>query len=122
MHRRCSQSGFVYIELDKIFRQQDDKFIQILNNLRNNTPTEDDITELNKHYLDESEISKMDEVVTLTTHNHKADKMNGEALGGLKTKSFVYTAEVEKDFPASMYPVEESIELKGWCTNNVHQK
>lgn len=106
------QSGFVYIELDKIFRQQDDKFIQILNNLRNNTPTEDDITELNKHYLDESEISKMDEVVTLTTHNHKADKMNGEALGGLKTKSFVYTAEVEKDFPASMYPVEESIELK----------
>ena len=106
------QSGFVYIELDKIFRQQDEKFIQILNNLRNNTPTEDDIEELNKHYLSEKEIGKLDEVVTLTTHNHKADKMNGEALDELKTKEFSYAAELDGDFPPSMYPVEESIAMK----------
>ena len=106
------QSGFVYIELDKIFRQQDEKFIQILNNLRNNTPTEDDIEELNKNYLSEKEIGKLDEVVTLTTHNHKADKMNGEALDELKTKEFSYAAELDGDFPPSMYPVEESIAMK----------
>ncbi len=106
------QSGCVYIELDKIFRQQDEKFIQILNNLRNNTPTEDDIEELNKHYLSEKEIGKLDEVVTLTTHNHKADKMNGEALDELKTKEFSYAAELDGDFPPSMYPVEESIAMK----------
>lgn len=106
------QSGCVYIELDKIFRQQDEKFIQILNNLRNNTPTEDDIEELNKNYLSEKEIGKLDEVVTLTTHNHKADKMNGEALDELKTKEFSYAAELDGDFPPSMYPVEESIAMK----------
>lgn len=106
------QSGFVYIELDKIFRQQGDKFIRILNNLRNNTPSEDDISELNKHFLLENEIGKLDEVVTLTTHNHKADKMNGAALQGLKTKEFIYSAELDGDFPPSMYPVEESISLK----------
>lgn len=106
------QSGFVYIELDKIFRQQDDKFIHILNNLRNNASTADDISELNRHFLPENEIGKLDEVVTLTTHNHRADKMNSAALDGLKPKEFIYKAELDGDFPPSMNPVEEGISLK----------
>ncbi len=64
--------GLVYIELDKIFRQQDDGFISILNNLRNNTVTEDDIKILNKHVRTHDEIKQLQEVITLTTHNHKA--------------------------------------------------
>ena len=106
------QSGFVYIELDKIFRQQDEKFIRILNNLRNNTTTAEDISELNRHFVSEKEIEKLDEVVTLTTHNHKADKMNTESLAGLKSKEFFFDAEVDKDFPSSMFPVDECIALK----------
>ena len=106
------QDGFVYIELDKIFRQQDDAFIRILNNLRANTPTSDDIEELNRHHLDEAKLDTIKEVITLTTHNYKADEMNKTALRNLKSSSHFFEAEVEGDFPESMYPVQKSLELK----------
>lgn len=106
------QDGFVYIELDKIFRQQDDLFINILNNLRNNTPTESDIAELNSHYKNEDEIRKVKEVITLTTHNYKADEMNKTALQELPSNSHYFEAQIEGEFPESMFPVQERLELK----------
>ena len=106
------QDGFVYVELDKIFRQQDDAFISILNNLRNNTPTVHDIHELNKHYRTEEEIKSLEEVITLTTHNYKADEMNRNALRDLDTTSHFFDAQIEGDFPESMFPVLQRLELK----------
>lgn len=106
------QDGFVYIELDKIFRQQDDVFIDILNNLRNNTPTEADIDVLNSHYQKEEEIKEIKEVITLTTHNYKADEMNKTALCELTSDSHFFEARIEGEFPESMYPVQERLELK----------
>lgn len=106
------QDGFVYIELDKIFRQQDSAFIQILNNLRNNTPTTTDIDELNKHYKTEKEVAELEEVITLTTHNYKADEMNKTALRELASPSHFFEAQIEGEFPESMYPVAEKLELK----------
>jgi len=105
-------SGFVYIELDKIFRQHDRIFIDLLNNLRNNCPTNDDIEELNKHYRDSETIRHMREVITLTTHNYKADDLNQQALNSLETSSHIFQASVEDDFPESMYPVLAKLELK----------
>lgn len=106
------QAGFVYIEFDKIFRQADDVFINILNNLRNDMATPEDIEALNKYYLPEEERAKLKEVVTLTTHNYRADQMNRDSLRALSTKSFGYSADIKDDFPTSMHPVEETIELK----------
>lgn len=106
------RDGFVYVELDKIFRQQDDAFIKILNNLRNNTPTQQDIHELNKHYRTEEEIKSLEEVITLTTHNYKADEMNRNALQDLDTTSHFFDAQIEGDFPESMFPVLQRLELK----------
>ncbi len=104
------ESGFVYVELDKIFRQQDDRFISILNNLRNNVVTASDIQKLNEHYREEKDVPK--DVITLTTHNRKADAINREALDNLKGDTHYFEAEVEKDFPEHIFPVSESLELK----------
>jgi len=106
------QSGMVYIELEKIFRQNDRMFIDLLNNLRNNCPTPADIDELNKHYADSESISQIREVITLTTHNYKADDLNQRTLNSLKTPSHTFQALVEGDFPESMYPVLAKLELK----------
>ncbi len=106
------KEGFVYVELDKIFRQHDNVFIDILNNLRNNTPTDSDIQELNKHYRKEEKIKSLEEVITLTTHNYKADEMNRSALRDLDTPSHFFDAQIEGDFPESMYPVLQRLELK----------
>lgn len=104
--------GFVYIELDKVFRQQDESFISILNNLRNNAPSPSDIDVLNKHYRSPEEIDSLQEVITLTTHNYKADSLNLRALQELDGPSFSFEAEVKGDFPESMYPVQQRLELK----------
>lgn len=110
--KALEKEGFVYIELEKIFRQHDDHFIRILNNLRNNKTTEADIEELNKHFMPEAERQKLDKVVTLTTHNYRADDLNNRALRALDGKLYRFSAKVEGDFPESMYPVDSDIELK----------
>jgi len=102
----------VYIELDKIFRQHDQDFIDILNNLRNNTVTDHDIETLNQYYKTEEEINHLKEIITLTTHNYKADELNQKELRNLDTQSHLFDAHLEGDFPESMYPVILQLELK----------
>ncbi|MBP6575494.1 MAG: AAA family ATPase, partial [Flavobacteriales bacterium] len=110
--RVIKEHGYAHIELDKIFRQQDGNFIHILNNLRNNTVAPEDITELNKHFKPEISTQDSEGVVTLTTHNYKADELNQRALAALPGQVFGYDAVIEPDFPESMYPVLQRIELK----------
>jgi len=102
----------VYIELDKIYRQQDDAFISILNNLRNSTITSADIETLNNCYHTAEQIDQLQEVITLTTHNYKADQLNRQALDNLKSESHYFEAILDGEFPESMYPVQPQLELK----------
>ncbi len=104
------EAGMIYIELDKIFRQQDDTFIRILNNLRNNIATNEDIRELNRHYRHDYQHD--DAAVTLVTHNLQAEKLNLRELAALPGKVYRYTAKVEGEFPPSLFPVLDQLELK----------
>lgn len=104
------QSGFVYVELDKIFRQRDDTFISILNNLRDNRVTAADIEKLNAHFIEEKKVPK--DVITLTTHNNKADAINRKALDNLAGETFYFRADIKDDFPEHIFPVADSLELK----------
>lgn len=110
--RALKEDGMVYIELDKIFRQQDEKFIGILNNLRNNITTEEDIAELNSHYRREDSADSGEEIITITTHNYKADAINTKKLADLPGKEHFFTAEMTGDFPEKLYPLPEKIALK----------
>jgi hypothetical protein len=106
------QSPPVYIELETIFRQHDPVFIRLLNHLRDNTVSADDIETLNRYCRPEKEISTLKEVITLTTHNYKADDLNQRALKNLSQPSHFFEAHIEGDFPENMYPVLLRIELK----------
>jgi len=106
------QDGFVYIELDKIFRQQDQKFIGLLNNLRNNIATRQDIDTLNTYYRADNDIDPDEEIITITTHNYKADAINQKKLSSLPGPSSFYEAEIKGHFPENIYPILEKIELK----------
>jgi hypothetical protein len=110
--KALEKDRLVFIEFDKIFRQHDDVFIYLLNNLRNNIVTPEDIAELNKGYRTPTEIATLQEVVTLTTHNYKADELNTKALQSLSTPSFYFEAKTEGEFPENMYPVLHRLELK----------
>lgn len=110
--KALQQDGFTYVELDKIFRQRDRSFIDLLNNLRHNCPTRNDINTLNEFYQTPEAVRELREVITLTTHNYKADEMNRRALDALTSPAEFFDASIEDDFPESMYPVPARLELK----------
>lgn len=102
----------IYIELDKIYRQSDERFIRLLNNLRENSITENDIDLLNKYYYPNFERVSSDNIITLTTHNYKAEAMNRSEIQKLETASFYYNANVDGDFNEYSFPLEKTLELK----------
>lgn len=105
-------SGLVYLELDKIFRQQDESFISVLNNLRDNRITAEDIKSLNNYYKTPEELEEVEDCITITTHNYKADQINRDRLQALSGASFFYEAEVEDDFPENLFPLPQTLELR----------
>ena len=106
------QNPPLYIELSKIYRQSDDKFISILNNLRNNTITAEDVKNLNQYVQPNFDLKANKGYITLTTHNAKADEMNAQSLKDLEGNIKVYKPEIIGDFPDKIYPVDEKLELK----------
>lgn len=102
----------VYIELDKIFRQDDQLFIDLLNHLRNNEITSEDQKLLEQYVNPHFDSTKEEGYITLTTHNSKADQLNATALNSLPEKSVVYSAEIKGDFPPHLFPLEKDTELK----------
>ncbi|MCW3102352.1 MAG: ATPase [Bacteroidetes bacterium] len=106
------QNRPLYLELDKIYRQADDNFIRILNNLRTNHVTRQDIDTLNSYYKANFRPEAGENYIHLTTHNNKADTLNRESLQRLPEKSWFFKAEVTGDFSEYAYPVEVNMELK----------
>lgn len=110
--RVLKESGYAHIELDKIFRQQDDHFIRILNNLRDDRVTAEDVAALNVHYRPQIDPKDTEGVITLTTHNRTADELNQRALDQLPGQLHRFEANIEGDFPESMFPVLRELVLK----------
>ena len=106
------QNPPLYIELSKIFRQSDETFIDLLNNLRNNKITNENISFLNKFVQPNFDLKANKGYITLTTHNNKADRINTQSLKDLEGNSTRYKAQIVDDFPEKIFPLEEYLELK----------
>ncbi|MCF8319936.1 MAG: helix-turn-helix domain-containing protein [Flavobacterium sp.] len=106
------QNPPLYIELSKIFRQSDDAFISILNNLRNNQISNDDIAVLNQYVKPNFDLNNHKGYIILTTHNAKADATNAKALEDLEGKLTTFNPEIVDDFPDKIYPIEYNLQLK----------
>lgn len=103
---------YVTIELHHVYRQQDESFLKILNDIRDGHPTADDLKTLNSRYNPSFRPNANDDYIRLTTHNSKADDYNNYELLALKTPSYTFEAEIEKEFPPSDYPTDMRLTLK----------
>ncbi len=106
------QSPPVYVELKKIYRQRDEKFISILNHLRNNVINHDDMKVLDQYIKGDIDLQKLDGHIYLTTHNAKADNINVHSLANISSKPYTYKADIQGDFPDRIFPVDEKLILK----------
>ncbi len=101
-----------YIELSKIYRQCDNRFVDLLNRIRNNEQTEEDLYLLNDRvgehiYLDDTEAP-----VVLTSTNSLAGAINQDKLMKLSEEERVYEAVVTGKFEGSAFPTDGSLRLK----------
>jgi len=101
-----------FIELDKIYRQSDTKFIQLLNNIRNNSITDTEIEIINQRYDANFEPSLDNFYIYLTTTNASAEAINSQKLKIIKSKEFTFTGIVEGDFANEQLPTLVELKLK----------
>jgi hypothetical protein len=106
------QSPPVYLELKKIYRQHEADFINLLNNIRNNETSEEDLQRLHQHYRPGYESKADENYITLTTHNVRADTINREKLDKLPSRLFEYKAEIVGDFNEKSVPADMMLRLK----------
>ena len=107
-----TQNPLLYVELETIYRQTDKLFISILNHLRENQLTSEDIKQLEKYVQPDFPKKHLKDYITLTTHNAKADAMNQREMSNLSSPLFSYQADIVDDFPEYLYPIEKVIQLK----------
>ncbi len=102
----------VYVELNKIYRQNDGAFVHILNQVRNNEMDQEGYELLHSRYLPQFNPLREENYITLTTHNSKADNINFKALNELNGKLYNFDAIVEGEFYEKSYPADLNLKLK----------
>ncbi|MBQ7540403.1 MAG: AAA family ATPase [Bacteroidaceae bacterium] len=106
------QTSFVTIELQKVFRQSDSAFLDLLGRVRDNKADTNVLNELNKRYIPDFKPKDSEGYIHLVTHNNIARRINDERLAMLDTKEYVFCANISGTFPETSYPTDEVLRLK----------
>ncbi|GGH04338.1 HRDC domain-containing protein [Mucilaginibacter phyllosphaerae] len=106
------KARYVRIELDHVFRQKEQAFVDLLNEVRNQTISKASLDLLNARYLPGFRPTAADPYITLTTHNGIAQKVNEEFLQNLPGSEYEFAATIQGDFPKDAYPTDTSLKLK----------
>lgn len=101
-----------FIELEKVFRQKEADFLELLNAIRNRSVTEEQLARLNSRYLPEFEPEENDFYITLTSTNEAADRINQQQLDRLPGRLHHYRGEIDGEFDQTSLPTSESLVLK----------
>lgn len=101
-----------FVELEKVYRQTDDRFIALLNSIRNNSATPKHIAALNMRFDENFEAPNGDFYIYLTSTNEAARVVNEQKLTELKGREYVFMAQIDGKFDFGSYPTDERLRLK----------
>ena len=106
------QMPIVSIELRKVYRQSDERFIAILDRIRNNTSTPADLYALNSRV--NSKLSNLNSQlsITLAARRDTVDYTNEQHLAALDGDPITFTGEIKGDFPETSLPTPMELQLK----------
>ena len=103
-------ANLVAIELKKIYRQTDSHFINMLDRIRMNQVTNDDMTTLNSrvgNYANGNDLG-----ITLATRRDVVAMINKEKMDELPSEEVVFEGKIEDDFPEKILPTDLNLVLK----------
>lgn len=110
--KALEQTSFTTIELKKVYRQENEEFIRVLNNVRDNNIDQQTIDTLNSRYIPDFSPRDDEGYITLTTHNAQAARINQEHLNKLTTREETFRAVIDGEFPETSYPTDAELKLK----------
>jgi len=110
--KALQKSGFITIELEHVYRQSDERFIKLLNKVRDNQLDREALDLLNSRCLPGEDLEIRDGYITLTTHNYQANQLNNDQMARIDHPGTLFQAEITGDFPSYIYPNEASLLLK----------
>lgn len=106
--------NLVSVELNKVYRQDDVDFVEMLDRIRLGNPTKEDLKLVNSKVMqkpeevyDESEMR-----MTIATRREMVDHINQSRLDALVTPERNYIGSVSGDFPENSYPTDLELTLK----------
>ncbi|MBP5455166.1 MAG: HRDC domain-containing protein [Paludibacteraceae bacterium] len=106
------KTSYACVELKTVYRQADNKFVGILNSIRENRADAETLKILNSKYIANFNPSDEEGYIRLTTHNSQAQEINKRKLEALPSESKFFKAGISGNFPKEGYPTEENLELK----------
>lgn len=110
--RALQQINYVTIELQKVYRQENQNFISLLNEIRNGKANQKVIDTINQRYLPDINTKDKPGYIQLTTHKYKAQRHNDMMLESIPSRSVTFRASVDGDFPETIYPADQVLTLK----------
>lgn len=110
--RVFKEINLVPIELQKVYRQKDPVFINILDHIRSNSARPDDLKILNERVFPSFSPEDDDMYITLATRRDQVDFINEKKLAELPGEEFTSYGKIEGDFPESSLPTQLNLAIK----------
>ena len=104
------ESHFHQIELKKVYRQNDAYFIKLLDKIRVNQISKEELAEINAQYSEQE--TEEDFSILLASLRRTADETNQQKLEVIDADEIVFKAEVKGNFPVKNFPTEMALRLK----------
>ena len=98
------------VELNTVYRQDERRFINLLDSIRLNQIDYDDLMELNERFVPLPEDKEF--FLTLTSRNAIADQINQLEINKLETEPFTFTGNVVGNFNPRLMPADPILQLK----------
>lgn len=102
----------VCIELQKVYRQRDDKFISILDHIRTSTITNTDLSLLNQQVGQHQPMDAHQLSITLSTRRDTVDYINSLHLSKLPGDATILHGSIEGEYPENNLPTPIELEVK----------
>lgn len=103
---------YIGIELLHVYRQSDDRFIHLLNQIREGRTDSETLRALNTRYIPGFRAEDGSGYITLTSHNYQAQQINRLKMDELPGRSYTWEAEISGEFPELSYPTDTPLTLK----------
>ncbi len=114
IHKLIANNSLVCIELDKVYRQTEIEFIDILNRIRTGSYSTEDLKRLNQNMIGTENLNNMlsDNHIMLTTTNAKVDSINHNKLAEIDFPELSFTGLSDGNFPEDLKIAPQELTLK----------